>query len=202
MEKKRLNYFSSSEHRTIYGVQGVRDKIFFPVSKFLSFVGINADMVSLIGFGMLGFFIYFLQSAPYLACIFLLLHVLVDAFDGPLARYQKKDGDGGALVDIICDHTGMVVVVVSLVCYKLINPAISIIYVYVYTLMIVATVVRNRLGQPPRFVFRSKYYLYMLFGLWIFAGVNYINFFLGLFVLLMLPSLVGGFIALRRYFKL
>ncbi len=45
------------------------------------------------------------------ACVFLLLHVLLDDIDGPLARAYGTAGSSGAFVDICCDHGGMIVVI-------------------------------------------------------------------------------------------
>ncbi|MBU1934828.1 CDP-alcohol phosphatidyltransferase family protein, partial [Patescibacteria group bacterium] len=144
-------------------------------------------------------FIYFVPKDPIVAIYFLLAHVLIDAFDGPLSRLRKEDSDGGAFTDIMCDHTGMVIVVATLAYFSLVDPIISIAYVYLYTVMIIFVIVLNRVKVPLRLVFRTKYYVYILYAVWAIWGINYLDEGLLIFIVLMLPSVVGGFISLRKY---
>ncbi|MBU0577221.1 CDP-alcohol phosphatidyltransferase family protein, partial [Patescibacteria group bacterium] len=141
MSKKHLNYFSAKEQGFAKWFESWRTKIFLPISRLLNFFGITANMVSYFGFLILIGFIYFVPKDPVAAIYFLLAHVLIDAFDGPLSRLRKEDSDGGAFTDIMCDHTGMVIVVATLAYFSLVDPIISIAYVYLYTVMIIFVIV-------------------------------------------------------------
>lgn len=198
MQKEHLNYFSEKEKKSIIRFKDIRTKIFLPVSKVLMKLGFNANLVSYIGFLLLIGFIYYVTSKQMVASIFLLFHILIDAFDGPLARLMKQDGDSGAFTDIICDHTGMIVVMITLIYANLVNPIIASIYIYIYTIMIIFVIVRNKMNIPAKIIIRTKYYVYILYGVLAFWHVNYLNIALIIFNILMIPSIVTGYLAIKR----
>jgi len=146
-------------------------------------------------------FVFFVQSNSLYAAIFLLAHVFIDAFDGPLARLMKRDSDAGALTDIVCDHTGMVVVVATFVYIGFVNPILAIVYVYLYTVMVVFVIWRNKIGIPARLIVRTKYYLYILYGVFLLFDVNILNYGLIIFSLLMFPSVVSGYFSIKKHFE-
>jgi phosphatidylglycerophosphate synthase len=196
---KYLNYFSSSEKNFILRYESWRSKIFLPISKFLSFFGVKADHLSYIGLLILILFIVFFKTDPVLSVLFLFLHVIIDAFDGPLARHTKQDGDAGAFTDIICDHTGMFVVVSVLTYFRLLDVLPALIYVYLYTIMIVFAIIKNRIKEPMRFIVRTKYYLYLLYGIFVFFDMNFFDEAIWIFIILMTPSVVFGFVSLKKF---
>jgi phosphatidylglycerophosphate synthase len=83
--------------------------------------------------------------------------VIIDAFDGSLARLQKKDGDAGSMVDMLCDHTGIIIVVGGLIYTGLLNQTLGYVYSYIYTILIIFIILRNIIKRPIRVVFRTKY---------------------------------------------
>jgi phosphatidylglycerophosphate synthase len=198
MAKEQLNYFSESEKKSIGKFKDFRTKIFLPISRLLNWLRITPNMVSYFGMLMLVGFIYFIISNPLIACVFLFLHVIIDAFDGPLARLTGKDGDAGAFTDIVCDHSGMFIVSIALIYYNFVDGFFAAIYIYIYTIMILLTIIRNKMKIPAKLVIRSKYYLYLLYGVWAFFGYNYMTEGMILFTLLMLPVTITSFFAIRE----
>lgn len=158
-------------------------------------------MISAIGLFMLAGFVFYIGRNPLYSVYFLALHVVLDAFDGSLARYMKEDSNAGALTDMMCDHTGMFIVTTTLVYQGLVNGSIAIIYVYLYTMMIIFMVTLNRFNIPLRFAIRTKYYLYILFALWAIWGIDYFNAAIAIFTLLMILPTAIGFMKLHRYFR-
>jgi phosphatidylglycerophosphate synthase len=201
MEKEDLNYFSEKEKKSMCKFKDSRNKIFLPISKVLMKLGLTANIISYIGLFMLMGFIYYVLSNPIVASIFLFLHVIIDAFDGPLARLMKQDGNSGAFTDIICDHTGMVIVIITLIWANLINPVIASVYIYVYTLLIIFVIARNKMNIPIKLVIRTKYYVYILFGMLAIWQINYLNVGLAIFTLAMLPSLLASYFIIKRHLK-
>ena len=185
MAKENLNYFSAKEKKSINRFKNLRTKTFLPISKFLMKIGMTPDLLSYIGLLLLIVFIVYVLKNPILAAIMLLVHVIIDGFDGPLARLMKKAGDSGAFTDIICDHTGMAIVVITLIFVKLVNPWIAAIYIYIYTIMIIFVIVRNRMKKPAKIIIRTKYYVYILFAIWAIWKINYLDYGLVLFIILM-----------------
>ena len=198
MSKSKLNFFSDSEVDSMKKFQNFRNKLFLPISKLFMKLGLTANLLSYVGLLILIGFIYYIKIDLKLALIFLFLHVFIDAFDGPLARLMKQDGDSGSFTDMVCDHTGMAVVVVTLIWANFINPVWASIYLYFYTLLIIFVIVRNKLNKPISFVIRTKYFLYVLFGVYAFFGVNYLDQGVLIFNLLMLPPLFSSYKSIKN----
>ena len=198
MVKEDLNYFSEKEKGFMNKFKHLRNEVFLPISKILMRAGLTANLVSYIGFFILIGFIFYVNKNPILASVFLLLHVLIDAFDGPLARLMKQDGSSGAFIDILCDHTGMVAVIITLIYANLINPVLAAAYIYLYTVMIIFVIVRNKLKTPIKFVIRTKYYVYILYAAFAFLHVNYLDIGLIIFNLLMIPSIITSYFVIKK----
>ena len=196
-----LNYFSKKEKNAINNIKSRRTKILLPISKSLVKLGFTGDLISYLGFLMIIGFIYYVIKNPIMASVFLLLHVVIDGFDGPVARLRKEDGDSGAFTDILCDHTGMVVVITTLIFVSLVNPLWAIIYVYLYSLMIIFVILRNKLNLPIKVVVRTKYYVYILYAIWALFGINYLTYGLILFNILMLPSIISSYFLFKSYLR-
>lgn len=200
--KESLNYFSEKEKKSLSKLRDSRDKFFMPISKLLMKIGVKANMISYSSLLVLIGFVYFIAiKSPQLALIFLLLHVIIDAFDGPLARIAKQDGDSGALTDIFCDHTGMITIVITLMWAALINPVLSSIYIYFYTILVVFIIIRNKIKRPITLAIRTKYPFYFLYAIYAFFGINLMDVGLLIFTILMTPSIITSYFVIGRFLK-
>jgi len=201
MKKESLNYFSESEKGSVKRFEGYRTKILLPICRLLSKAGITADAISYVGFFSLAGFIYYVESNPLLACLFIFIHVILDGLDGPLSRYCGTDGDSGALTDILVDHTGMIVVVLTLIFFGLVNPFWAALYMFLYTLMIIFVIVRNKLGIPIKYVVRSKYFLYLVYLYWAITGTNVLSEAIIIFTILMIPEILISYFKIKKVLK-
>ena len=162
-----FNYFGDGEKAAQKEFQTQRDRVAGPLVGLLIRLHITPNVVSALGMAALAPFAYFVLTAKSpqtvaFACGFLLIHVALDGLDGPLARRMGLAGAAGAFVDMCCDHGGAVIVVWILSAARLIDGTAGNVYVFLYTIAILFIVWLNALGQPFRFVFRSKYFLYSL----------------------------------------
>jgi len=201
MKRLNLNYFAGPELEKQNNFKNNRTRWVMPVIKILDKIGVTGNMISIFGLLLLIGFLYFIKSAPLVASIFLFFHVFLDAFDGSLARYQKKEGDAGSMMDMFCDHTGIVVVVGGLIYAGLLNFSLGYIYSYLYTILIILIILRNLIGRPIRVVFRTKYFVYALYLVWAIFGLNLLNYGVGLFILLMIWPTWDSFMTLQKYLK-
>ena len=200
-KKLNLNYFSGPELEKQNNFKNSRTEWLNPIIKFLDRIGVTADGISYFGLLLLIGFLYFITSHPIIASVFLFFHVFLDAFDGSLARLQKKDGDAGSLTDMFCDHTGIVVVVGGLIYAGLVNSVIGYFYSYIYTILIVLIIIRNLIGRPIKFVFRSKYEVYLLYLIWAIWGLNYLDYGLIFFILTMIWPTIDSFRTIKKYLR-
>ena len=199
--KKHLNYFSEKERRHEERFKYLRTRWLNPIARILVDVGVTANFISIIGFLMIFGFVYFIEINPMMAFIFLVLHVIIDGLDGPVARISKREGNKGAFLDIICDHTGIVVAIGGLIYFDLVNGVIGLAYIYLYTIMIIFTIIRNVMRISSRMVLRTKYFVYILFGIYVFWEINYLDAAMVLFSLIMIISTINDFIAIREKLK-
>lgn len=164
---KDFNYFAEGEQASQQKFQQHRDSLLDPLVRVLISLRVTPNMISGAGMLMLAPFAWLVISDPQpqrvaTACALLLAHIVLDGIDGPLARRMGAAGSQGALVDMACDHGGLVIVTWVISAAGLIDGTIGNVYAASYTMGVVFIIWLNSLGQPFRFVFRSKYALYAL----------------------------------------
>ena len=159
---KHFNYFSEGEQKSIHKFSDLRTKVFRPIAKFLDKIYITPNVVSITGLLVMIGFIYFININTYYALIFVAIHVLLD---GPLARYQNRSSNSGALLDIFVDQACIVVAILATIYYGITHPFWSAYFITSYIVMIMLLVLLNHLNKPVKFVIRSKYYFFVILGL-------------------------------------
>ena len=185
MKTGYLNYFSGSEEGTIKKFSRLRDSLFSPLVKVLTFFKVHPDMISLFGLlSMLGF-IYFVTSNIYIALLFVVIHIVFDGIDGPLARYRNMASDGGAFTDICVDQIGLVIAILTLMYFSMIVPFWAAFYLATYILMIVFLVVLNYKNSGVKYVIRSKYLFYIMLFVDAYFQTDYMPLFLMIFSIYM-----------------
>jgi archaetidylinositol phosphate synthase len=196
-----LDDYSETEQTLYKRVRRWRDSFFSPLALFFKKINVSANHLSYFGIFILSGFIYFVLSAPKLASLFLIIHVLIDGIDGVLARMLKQDDTEGDLVDTVCDHTGVFIVVLTLGFFGLLNPNLGLLYIYFYTVWLFFIIVRYWLKIPVRFVVRSKGLVYTLYIVWAFTGFNYLDIALAVFSILIIPLTITSFVKIKKELK-
>ncbi len=107
-------------------------------------------------------FVYFAKSNIYYASIFVVIHIFLDGLDGPLARHQKTASNKGAVTDIIADHAVLLIGVITTAYFHIIDLFWAAVYLASYFLMIYLLIIVNKLKIPVKFVFRSKYWFFII----------------------------------------
>jgi hypothetical protein len=65
--------------------------------------------------------------------------------------------------------------------------------------LIIFIILRNIIKRPIRVVFRTKYWVYLLYILWAIFEINYLNYGILIFTLLMIWPTIDSFINLQKY---
>ncbi|MBT6691683.1 hypothetical protein HOB10_05125 [Candidatus Parcubacteria bacterium] len=198
---KYLDDYCETEQTLYKRVRCWRDLFFSPLALFFKKINVSANHLSYFGIFILGGFVYFVLDAPKIASIFLVVHVFIDGIDGGLARLLKQDDTEGDLVDTVCDHTGIFIVVLTLGIFRLIDPNIGLLYIYFYTVWLFFIIVRYWLKIPVRLVVRSKGLVYALYIWWAFTGANYLNIALLAFSVLIIILTVVSFAKIKKELK-
>ena len=201
-----FNYFAESEQPGQERFQKIRDGLFGPLVRFLIRCRVTADLISLLSLLQLVPFGYLLLTAETsqqiaIASIFVWLHVILDALDGPIARTTGTAGPAGAFTDMCVDHAGMLITTCILTAAGFVNPTVAVAYVSSYTVAVAFTIWLNMIGHPFRLVIRTKYLLYALITAYGLFGVNLIDKAVVVFCAVHVLFAIAGFGKLRRILR-
>jgi len=201
-----FNYFAESEQAGQERFQKVRDGLFGPLVRLLIRCRVTADLISLLSLLQLVPFGYLLLTAEnpqqiVIASVFVWLHVILDALDGPIARTTGTAGPAGAFTDMCVDHSGMLITTCILTAAELVNPTAAVAYVSSYTVAVAFTIWLNMIGHPFKLVIRTKYLLYALVTVYGMFSANFIGQAVVLFCVIHVIFAIAGFCKLRRILR-
>lgn len=130
--------------------------------------------------------------------VLLILHVVLDGLDGPLARFQKIDSAKGSFTDTMSDQIVLVAIILSCMYIGVAEAIISTIYVFIYTIVIAFSMVRNRLNIPYSWLVRPRFVLYLCLPITFYIWVDAMNGVLWVCSFLLTISLISGFYKIRK----
>lgn len=191
-----LNYFGREKKLQLWFAEKrtkLTSAIFPPALK----LGLVPDTISYVGISLLaGVILYFVRK-PWLAAIFLLCHIICDGLDGAYARNTGKASQSGAFTDLVCDQFGMVVVAMLAIFHHLVEPLVGALYVTLYLIVVVFGVIINVMGLRARITITSKYFLYIIYGVWAFTNHNYFYELMAFFSVIMAIEVIVGYVRLK-----
>jgi phosphatidylglycerophosphate synthase len=196
--KKFGSIYSEDEERVLRPWQQVRQFFLTPLAALLSRLGISPDMLS---FTSVGLGIGFCLLAPFqftLAFWLLVASVICDGLDGVEARLKRTNTTRGSFTDMFCDQLVVAFSTAGMAWKGSINPALAILFVYVYTALVIFLALHRMLQVSSRWIVRpSRMLLYIAIGLDFFFNINLLNILLVIY-LLAFPMLALSFWRLRR----
>ena len=161
-EEKR-DCYSAGERKLMQWSQQLREYCLRPLLVSLAACRIQPDHITLMSVlvGLAFCPLYFYSKGAALAV--LVLHVLLDGLDGPLARFTNVASPRGSFTDSLADQT--VVVATTITVMTAPEHAISVVagsgYIFVYTLVVVFAMVRNAMQIPYSWVVRPRFVVYI-----------------------------------------
>lgn len=158
-----MDYFNEGESEAQAKFAAKRDQWFRPAVLILARVGLSPNAVSALGviFAILAAF--FQPSFWYGAAVLLLLYILMDGLDGPLARHTSRQSQGGSLVDIFSDQVGVVIVAVASVVWVDANLPLAIAFAFLYIHVIYMMVICNSNSIRLPKIARVKYIYFFVY---------------------------------------
>ncbi len=198
LKQKIGSIYSEDEERVLGPWQSTRQFFLMPIAAVLSRLGISPDMLSFASV-MLG--VGFCLLAPFqftIAFWLLAASVLCDGLDGVEARLRRTNTPRGSFTDMFCDQTVVAFSVAGMAWKGAINPALAIMFVYVYTALVTFLMLHRMLQVSSHWIVRpSRMLLYAAIGLYFFFKIDLLNLLL-LSYLLALPLLTLSFWRLRK----
>ncbi len=197
-DKVSADCYSAGDRKFMEFTQKIRAAVLLPVLVVLTKCNINADILTLLSLltGLAACPIYFKSKGAFL--ILLLIHVLLDGFDGPLARYQNKASRKGSFTDTMADQIVIAATTITLIYANVIGTIPGIIYLFVYTMVITFSMIRNALSIPYSWLIRPRFIIYLWFIVEFYLLPGKIDYLLWLFIALLLIKMITGFYKIRK----
>ena len=190
--------YSEDEERVLGPWQKIRQYTLAPIAAILSRLGISPNELSYASVAFaIGFF--FLVSFNFtLAFWLLVVSILCDGLDGVEARLTRTNTPRGSFTDMFCDQAVLAFTVAGMVWRGSINPVLAILFVYVYTSLVIFLMLHQMLQVSSHWIVRpSRMLLYAAIALDFFFSIDLLNFLLVTY-LLAFPMLVLSFWRLRK----
>ena len=178
--------------------QKIRGRLLSPLLTVLVRLGIQADHITLLStIAGLSFCPLFFVCKP-LSFVMLGLHVLLDGLDGPLARYTGTASNRGSFTDTMADQLVITASMITLICSNTVGILPGILYIVVYTTVVLFAFVRNTLAIPYTWLVRPRFFIYIwiVVDTYIYPGT--IDYILWLFTVVLAVKVLTGFIKIRN----
>jgi phosphatidylglycerophosphate synthase len=192
------NFYSEDEERVLGPWQKIRQYALAPIAALLSRLGISPNMLS---YASVAFAIGFFFLVPFnftLAFWLLAASILCDGLDGVEARLIKTNTSRGSFTDMFCDQAVLAFSVAGMVWQGSMNPILAILFVYVYTALVIFLMLHRMLQVSSRWIVRpSRMLLYAAIALDYFFSIDLLNVLLAIY-LLAFPMLALSFWRLRK----
>jgi phosphatidylglycerophosphate synthase len=197
-EETKADCYSAGDRDFMILTQKVRAVLLQPLLRLLTKCGITADILTLISLciGLAACPAYFYSRALFLGLI--LTHVILDGVDGPLARYQNKASRKGSFADTMSDQIVVAATTITLIYAKVIGIVPGSIYIFVYTVVIAFSVVRNALKTPYSWLIRPRFIVYSWFIVEFYLWPGKTDYLLWLFSALLTLKMLSGFYKIRK----
>ncbi len=201
---ERWNYFGWAERPYFRAMSAFRYSLFGPFLGPLHRLGVKADHLTGASFFviLIGFPLMYGARQYGLAFGVLILHILLDGLDGPMARLEGSKGSAhGALMDMTNDVTGMVVVIITASFFGQIPWFLGATYVITYLYLSIFAVAQNLLGIRYAYVVKTKYTIYVLLVVWWLTGLKLVSPVMAVATVYMGVSAFFGFLRVARALK-
>ena len=167
MSTKRtyINYFGVKEGKVIKALASKRDEILKRYINWAIRLHISPKHVTLFGFliQLILFPLFFAFKWYSPAFLILFIHIVLDGFDGPLARAKKVDSNSGALADILSDTTGLVIVGLSMIFFGEIDyEGLVALYLVFHLYHTAFNIALNLYQRPLAFIIHTKFFFFIL----------------------------------------
>lgn len=175
---------NKSEEKIYFRFANLRTNFFQPISKFLTYLHITPDILSYKGMLLMVAFIFVASHSLIWGFWLIVIRMLLDCLDGPLARYQKTGSDQGKFVDVLMDQLGFAMFIFGIIKLGLVSGLVGAMYLYFVALVTILMIIKNSFKRQSDWLFFASagafpyvliYLSYALFGLYAYGGSNYLD---------------------------
>ncbi|MDA0591432.1 MAG: CDP-alcohol phosphatidyltransferase family protein [Planctomycetota bacterium] len=197
-ESPKADCYSGGERAAMEWTQRARGRLLGPLLRLLAALRVTPDHLTLASLlvGLLFCVLWFWSPAAALAA--LLIHVLLDGLDGPLARHLGLASRRGSFTDTVADQTVISATAITLMADRVIDVAAGGVYLSAYTAVVAIAMVRNAMEIPYSWLLRPRFLVYGWILVEAFFWPDSINQVLWLINAVLIWKLLTGFFHLRE----
>lgn len=194
-----VNCYSDGESAFMEWSQAFRGKWLGPLLNLLGSNGIRAGHITFLSLLCgLAFCPLFLVGEYGWAFALLLVHVLLDGIDGPLARHLGRAGDRGSFTDTAADQVVVSATAIAMVYTGHAGAWAGGSYLFLYTLVVAFAMIRNALAVPYSWLFRPRFVVFAWMAVEVYFLPGTLNTILWIATFLLGFKSLTGFLAIRR----
>lgn len=197
-KKPSADCYSGGERQWMERTQGWRRQVLGPSLRAMARWGVRPDQLTLLSLGAGLLFCPLWFVSPGLALGALLLHVLLDGVDGPLARHLGIASARGSFTDTMADQVVVTASTITLIEAGVVGAAVGGLYAYAYVIVVALAMVRNALDAPYSWLVRPRLLVYAWIAVEVWAWPGSLEGVLWLATLLLSVKALSGFVQLRR----
>lgn len=199
MKKERVSsVYASHEKKYMFFWQRHKDRFVSPLLTILTKLRITPNHLSYASIISGILFLCFIKYNLNISLACLILGVVFDGLDGPLARKSKKVFSKGTLTDVFSDHILILTTTIGFALINIIQGWVGMLYIFSYTALMAFIFARDVKKIPYRIVLRPRLIVYLLFLVYVVWGINLVNLSMIIFSIPMLIQLTVGFFKLRE----
>jgi len=197
--KEKVTCYSDGEGALMHLSQTWRAELLRPLLERLKQVGLRANHITLAGLlSGLAFCPALLLGYPNAALAFILLHVLLDGLDGPLARFRGEASNRGSFVDTMADQAVVTASTLALIEAGFVSIWPGGLYLFFYAIVVGFAMVRNALAAPYSWLFRPRFLVFAWIGIELYLWPGSLEVVLWIAAALLAMKAVTGFITIGK----
>ena len=184
--------YSALEQRLREPARALLGRIYHPLVLLLAWLGVSPHLVSFsqIPLGLL--IVIMITPHPRLALILIMASITVDGVDGALARHLGRSSPFGALWDGFCDHVREILVIAGLAWVGALNGFWAALYGLAYPGINITISLCNHYKTPIPLAIKSYITAYPFIFLYLWFGINWLDWGIGFSVLTMGFTIAWG----------
>ena len=189
--------YSAGDRIFMVWTQKLRAWFLKPLLVVLAACGVTANGLTILALiAGLAFCPFFFISKP-IALAMLGIHLILDVIDGPLARHTGTASRQGSLTDTLSDQIVVAATTATLIYAELVGPISGGIYIFVYTVVIAFSMIRNAMAIPYAWLFRPRLFVYVSIPIELYVREKTIDVVLWVFIAILIIEMVSGYVRIR-----
>ena len=193
-----INCYSGGEGGFMDWSQSLRGRWLQPMLGQMARVGLRANHITLLSLlAGLAFCPVLLWGNAVAAFTLLLLHVLLDGLDGPLARFSGNASNKGSFTDTMADQLVVTAAAITMIHAGYAGTWPSGLYIFFYTVVVAFAFVRSAMAAPYSWLFRPRFLVFIWYVVEIYWLPGTLNWVLWACSGLLAVKCLTGFIRIR-----